>query len=94
MIPNIEGTVYSLYQNESGHNPILSPGTYVDPYTTVEESCNEGYYKINPKSIKFCDKSGHLIPNQDKLCLSKYVFLFIVYLLIFVQMKICNISIC
>jgi len=93
VIPNIEGTVYSLYQNELDHNPILSPGTYVDLNTAVEENCNEGYFKTNPKSIKFCYKNGNLIPNQDKLCLSKYVFLFIVYLLISVQM-ICNISIC
>lgn len=79
MIPNTEGTVYSLLQIESDHNPILSPGTNVDPNTAVEENCEEGYYKTTSNRIILCSGNGNWKPKLDKLCLSKYVFLFIVY---------------
>ncbi|CAH1715675.1 unnamed protein product [Aphis gossypii] len=71
VIPNIEGTVYSLFRY--GHDIILSPGTYIDMNTIIEENCNEGYYKTYPKRIKICNYDGNLIPDQDKLCSNVFV---------------------
>ncbi|XP_050054368.1 modular serine protease-like [Aphis gossypii] len=71
VIPNTEGTVYSLIQIESDHKPVLSPGTNVDPTTAVHENCEEGYYKTTSNRIMLCSGNGNWIPDQDKLCLKK-----------------------
>jgi len=70
--------VYSLFQTESEQNPPLSPGTFVDMNTAVEENCEEGYYKTTSNRIIICSGNGKWKPKVDKLCLSKYVLLFIV----------------
>ncbi|XP_025198052.1 modular serine protease-like isoform X2 [Melanaphis sacchari] len=71
VIPNVEGTVYSLFQVESDQYPILSPGTYVNLNTTVEENCNEGYYKTTSNRIIICSGNGKWKPTFDKLCLKR-----------------------
>jgi len=71
--------VYSLFETEPDQNPSLSPGSFVGPNTVVEESCEEGYYKTTSNRIIICSGNGNWKPKVDKLCLSKYVLLFIVY---------------
>jgi len=73
----MEGTVYSLFETESDQNPSLSPGTFVDLSTAVEESCEEGYYKTTSNRIIICSGNGKWKPKADKLCLSKYVLLMV-----------------
>lgn len=79
MVPYTEGTVYSLFQSESEQNPSLSPGSFVDTSTAVEESCEEGYYKTGSNRIIICSGNGKWKPKVDKLCLSKYVYFIIIY---------------
>jgi len=74
MVPYTEGTVYSLFQTESEQNPSLSPGSFVDSSTAVEESCEEGYYKTGSNRIIICSSNGKWKPKVDKLCLSKCVY--------------------
>ncbi|XP_060870478.1 modular serine protease-like isoform X1 [Metopolophium dirhodum] len=71
MVPYMEGTVYSLFETESDQNPSLSPGSFVDPSTAVEESCEEGYYKTTSNRIIICSGNGKWKPKADKLCLKK-----------------------
>jgi len=76
MIPYMEGTVYSLFKTGSDQKPSLSPGSFVDPSTAVEESCEEEYYKTSSNRIIICSGNGKWKPKVDKLCLSKYVLLY------------------
>eukprot|EP00102_Acyrthosiphon_pisum_P022506 XP_016659716.1 PREDICTED: very low-density lipoprotein receptor isoform X1 [Acyrthosiphon pisum] len=71
MVPYMEGTVYSLFEIESDQNPPLSPGSFVDPSTAVEESCEEGYYKTTSNRIIICSGNGKWKPKADKLCLKR-----------------------
>lgn len=72
MIPNSEGSVYSL--NNTNQKAVLSPGTLIGQYSIVEENCQEGFYKTVPYRFMICSGSGQWEPSvNDKLCLSKYV---------------------
>jgi len=75
VLPNIEGVVY--YYEDS--NKILSPGTLINDNTTVIENCEVGFHKVYSNGSRFCRGNKKWISNYDKLCLSKFCIMSLIY---------------
>lgn len=70
IVPTQEGSLYHFNQD---HESVLTPGSVVDQYRIVVETCKPGYYKAYPDRSMICSATGKWEPYySDKLCLSKY----------------------
>ncbi|XP_060869935.1 uncharacterized protein LOC132944543 isoform X2 [Metopolophium dirhodum] len=65
VLPTVEGVVHSY----KGFHSILSPGTLINPNTTVIENCEVGYNKTHPNGFRVCQRYGIWKTDSDKLCL-------------------------
>lgn len=68
VIPNTEGSIYSIYKTKQ----LLNPGSFVNQNQVVNEDCETEYHKVDGLRIMRCVENGQWEPYfVGKSCLSK-----------------------